>query len=214
MSMEDFSKKQYVPEECDDGTERLYWKWEGRCPAGNDCMNKSWPKLKKGLWCCGDDGQKVRDMVLNHLTTSPYHQLSESDAQECLEQFEADEEPLMMYSESKEERDAYRTWKGNVEVKLAQPGGGKESISTALRKTTKFAPRAKPATKMLRDAITSIEEATGDADGYDLLDAVAEMADAGSCARLALSSTASANTMSSASWRNVGSSASRSTPPT
>ena len=128
MSMEDFSKKQYVPEECDDGTERLYWKWEGRCPAGNDCMNKSWPKLKKGLWCYGDDGQEVRDMVLNHLTTSPYHQLSERDAQECLEHFEAGEEPLMMYSESKEERDAYRTWKGNVGISLAQPGGGKESI--------------------------------------------------------------------------------------
>ena len=38
---------QYVPREHDsDGIVRRYYKYEGRCPAANDCMCKAWPNLK------------------------------------------------------------------------------------------------------------------------------------------------------------------------
>ena len=158
-----------------------YYKWEGRCPAGNDCMNKSWPKVKKELWAYGEKGiDDVRDKVVHHLTTSSYHELRKDDAWDCMLQFEKEEEPIVQCEETVEERDAYRGWKDALVEKLAQRKGDAASeITTALRSCTKYATRKKPTTSMLRDAIDSIDHAAGDDDGYALLESVAAMADAG-----------------------------------
>ena len=77
-------------------------------------MHKAWPKLKKQLWQYGETGDEVRQMVFNRLTNATYHQLSQADAEDCLAQCEADDDPpLVQYEETVEERDAYRFWKCN-----------------------------------------------------------------------------------------------------
>jgi hypothetical protein len=176
--MEQFASSQFVPQEHDDRSVRIYCKWEGRCPAANDCMHKAWPKLKKQLWQYGGDGEAVRDMVLNHLTASTYHQLSNADAERCIDQVQADSSPLMQYEETYDEREAYRIWKKDVGNKIEDSQGTGKDIASALRGSTKLG-RKKPGTLMFREAINAIEESAGDVDGYDLLDAVAKMADAG-----------------------------------
>jgi hypothetical protein len=76
-------------------------------------------------------------------------------------------------------RRVYPLWKGNVTKKLKDhKGQSGPQIASALRTATKFASRRGLATQMLREAIDSIEESAGDADGYELLDAAARMADA------------------------------------
>ena len=117
-------------------------------------------------------------MVLNHLTTSTYHQLSNADAERCIDQVQADSSPLMQYEETYDEREAYRIWKKDVGNKIEDSQGTGKDIASALRGSTKLG-RKKPGTLMFREAINAIEESAGDVDGYDLLDAVAAMADAG-----------------------------------
>lgn len=144
-------------------------------------MAKAWPKLKKELWAYGEDGaDEIRKKVKHHLLVSTYHELSKQDAQTCMEQFEASEGPIVQYEETMEERDTFRTWKDGMVEKLnqRQSSDGKD-IASVLRSSARFASRKKPVTPMFRDAIDSLHHVVPDSDGYELLESVAAMADAG-----------------------------------
>ena len=120
VSMELAEFGQLVPAEHDnENVVRVYFKWEGRCPAGNDCMKKAWPKLKKQLWGYGDWTQVI-GLVHKHLTSSSYHMMSDKDAHKCIDQFIVSDQPMMQYTETFEEREAYRSWKRDVEGKMSQ----------------------------------------------------------------------------------------------
>ena len=176
MPLEEFG--QHVPREHDDeDAERLYYKWEGRCPAGNDCMKKSWRKLKKQFWGYGNWTQVI-ELVHQHLTSSSYHMMSDKDAHKCIDQFIVSDQPMMQYTETFEEREAYRAWKQDVDSKIDNSEGTGKDVASALRMCTQHG-RKKRTTQMLSDAIALVEKSAGDVDGYALLDAVATMADAG-----------------------------------
>ena len=172
MPLEEFG--QHVPREHDDEhIERLYCKWEGRCPCANDCMKRAWPKLKPKLWGYGH-WTEVIEKVHKHLTDSSYHMMTEIDAHRCIDEFVLRENPIVQYTEGFEEREAYRVWKHDVDSKMSQD----VDVASALRMSTKHG-RKQKTTQTLSDAIKVVEESTGDVDGRVMLEAVASMADAG-----------------------------------
>ena len=179
-TMADYANKQYIPADVDDHSTRPYWKWEGGCPAENDCRQKSFPKLKAQLWSY-DSPEAVRDLVHHHLTTSSHHELSPEDAHECIDKFLEQEDAIFSYEETFDHREACRMWTdemNNVNEKL-HAAEDNAAFAKTLRSTLRTINKKTVVTSMMHEALGVICGASGDTDGDDLLETVAMFADAG-----------------------------------
>ena len=179
-TMADYANKQYIPADVDDHSTRPYWKWEGRCPAENDCRQKTFKKLKAKLWSY-DSGDAVRAMVHHHLAHSSHHELTSEDADDCLDTFLAQENSIFTYEETFEHREACRKWTDSmkhVKDKLSAAEDNAAVVKT-LRSTLRTVNNKNKATSMMHDALGALVRASSDTDGGDLLETVAMFADAG-----------------------------------
>ncbi len=180
-TMADYANKQYIPADVDDHSTRPYWKWEGRCPAENDCRQKSVHKLKAKLWSY-ESPEAVRDLVHHHLTHSSHHELSREDAHEWIGTFLEQEDAIFSYEETFDHREACRMWTdemNHVNEKLHAAEDNAAFVKT-LRSTLRTVSHGKTVvTSMLHEALAVIIDASCGTDGDDLLETVAMFADAG-----------------------------------
>ena len=179
-TMADYANKQYIPADVDDHSARPYWKWEGRCPAENDCRQKSFHKLKAKLWSY-DSGDAVRAMVHHHLTHSSHHELTSEDADDCIGTFLAQEDAIFSYEETFEHREACRKWTDEmkqVKEKLSAAEDNAAVVKT-LRSTLRTVNKNNVVTSMMHEALGALCRASSNTDGGDLLETVAMFADAG-----------------------------------
>ncbi len=169
-TMADYANKQYIPADVDDHSTRPYWKWEGRCPAENDCRQKSVHKLKAKLWSY-ESPEAVRDLVHHHLTHSSRHELSSQDADDCIDTFLAQEDAIFRYEETFEHREACRKWTDSmkhVKDKLSAAEDNAAVVET-LRSTLRTVSHGKTVvTSMLHEALAVIIDARCGTDGDDL----------------------------------------------
>ena len=167
-TMADYANKQYIPAHVDDHSPRMHWKWEGRCPAENDCRQKTSKKLKAKLWSY-ESGDAVRDMVHHHLTHSSHDELSSEDADDCIDAFLAQEDAMFTYEETFDHREACRKWTDEMKQVKEKLHAAEDNAAVAktLRSTLRTVNKKTVVTSMMHEALGVICDASGDTDGND-----------------------------------------------